>query len=320
MFAALLAAALPSARAQPDQAHRFGDKPVRIIVPFGAGANSDVITRLIAHKVTERGGPKIVVDNRPGGGGVVGALAAKQASADGHTLFAANTGTHALLQFVQKIPYDPLKDFRPITQLFYFPTFLAVPAKLPAASVAELVAYGRGRAEGLIFGSQGIGSSPHILGMQLASAAGLKLQHVPYPAGGAPMNLDLVAGRLDFVFSTYSSLNDHRREGRVKFLAVAGAARSPLAPEIPTTAEAGLAGLESSSWFGLVAPAGTPDAVIATLHGMFTGAAHAPDVVARLQEQAVVVHTQSPAEFAALIERDINRLGTIVKASGARAD
>jgi len=312
---AILVACCTSAHAQP-----FPDRPIRIIIPFGAGANSDVFTRLISQKVTERGGPQVIIENRPGGGGVVGAQAARQAKPDGYTLFAANMGTQVLLPFLQKVPYDPVKDFRPVTQLFFFPLFMIVPAKIPGSSVAELVAYGRGRPEGLSFGSQGIGSNPHILGMQLANASGLNLQHVPYPAGGAPMNLDLVAGRLDLVFSTFSSLNDQRREGKVKFLAIVAPKRSDLAPEIPTMAEAGFPGLDTNTWFGLVVPAGTPDATVIVLNKLFVAAAQSPDVVAKLREQAVVVQTQSPAEFAAIIDRDIGRLGKIVKASGARTD
>ena len=311
---AVLVAAPAAARAQAT------DRPIRIIIPFGPGANSDVITRLIAQKVTERGGPQVIIENRPGGGGVVGALAAKQAKPDGQTLFAANMGSHVLLPFLQKIPFDPVKDFRPVTQLFYFPLFMIVPAAIPARTAAELVAWGRGRPEGLAFGSQGVGSNPHILGMQLANSTGLKMQHVPYPAGGAPMNLDIIAGRLDLVFSTYASLNDHRRDGKVKFLAIVAPKRSPLAPDIPTMAEAGFPGLDTNTWFGLVAPAGTPEAVVAALNKLFAGAANAPDVVAKLNEQAVVVQTQSPAEFAAIIDSDINRLGNIVRASGAKAD
>ncbi|WP_338617123.1 tripartite tricarboxylate transporter substrate-binding protein [Pigmentiphaga sp. CHJ604] len=298
----------------------LSDKPIRIIVPFAAGANSDVVTRMIAQQVTDNGGPSFFIDNRPGGGGTVGAVAAKRAEPDGHTLFAANIATHAVLQSIQSLPYDPVKDFRPITELFYFPTYLIVPERLPVKSVSELIALAKAKPDGLSFGSQGIGSTPHLLGAMLQHEAGANLVHIPYAAGGGPMNIDLVAGRLDMVFSTYASMNPHRESGKVRFLAIASSKRSDVAPEVPTLAEAGYSGVELDNWFGRVAPAGTPDAVIDELNQLFVKAANDPAIVAKLKEQGITMATQSPAEFGALMAADAERVAKVVKATGIKLD
>lgn len=318
LYLCTFAMCLTALTAAPAGAQAFPNKPLRIIVPFAAGANSDVIIRMIAQRVTDGGGPTVIIDNRPGGGGVIGAMAAKQAQPDGYTLFAANIATQSILPSMQELAYDPVKDFRPITQLFYFPTYLIVPARIPANTVGELMALAKRSPDGLSFGSQGIGSTPHLLGAMLQNASGAKLVHIPYPGGGGPMNIDVTAGRLDMVFSTYASLKQQRDQGKVKFLAIASSRRSAVAPELPTLSEAGFPGIELDSWFGLVAPAGTPDAVIAALHRLFVQAAQAPDIVGKLREQGITVATLAPRDFAALIERDAERLGKVAKAAGIR--
>jgi tripartite-type tricarboxylate transporter receptor subunit TctC len=299
-------------------AQTFPAKPIRIIVPYAAGANSDVLTRAVAQKVTKQGGPTFVIDNKPGGGGVIGAMAARQAAPDGYTLFVANSSTHGILPALQKLPYDFQKDFQPITQLFYFANFLIVPGPVQANSVQELVALAK-TSGGLTFGSQGNGSPGHLLGAMLQQKSGAPLVHVPYAGGGGPMNIDVVAGRLDMVFSTWASLRSHQEQGKVRFLAVASAQRSPLTPNIPTMAEQGLPGVELDAWFGLVAPAGTPTAVVSSLHAMFDQAARSPDLIERFQSQGVTLATQSPAVFADQIRREAERLGQVVRASNLSA-
>ncbi len=298
----------------------LSDRPVRIVIPFAAGANSDVLTRAIAQRVTENGGPTFVIENRPGGGGAIGALAARKAAADGHTLFAANTATHAILPAIQNVAYDPERDFEPITPLFSFPNFLIVPARLPVNNVNELVELAASTPEGLTLGSQGIGSPGHLLGAMLEQETGAQLVHVPYTGGGGPMNIDVVAGRLDLVFSTYASLKQHADDGRVKFLAIASAERSPVAPEIPTIREAGIPGVELDAWFGLVAPAGTPADVVEALNAMFVEAANSPDIVERFKAEGITVSTSSPEDFKAYIQRESARLKAVVDASDLRID
>lgn len=312
--------ALATAYSVPAWAQPLPSKPIRIIIPFAAGANSDVLIRTIAQRVTHNGGPNFVIENKPGGGGSIGALAVKNSAPDGHTLFAANTGTHAILPAIQSVPYDAQKDFQAITQLFYFPNFLIVPERLAAKNVQEFVALAKSTSGGLAFGSQGVGSPGHLLGAMLQQQAGIPLTHVPYAGGGDPMNIDVVAGRLDMVFSTYASLKQQRDQGRVKFLAVASAQRSAVAPDTPTMKEMGVPGVELDAWFGLVASAGTPHTVVASLNTIFTLAAQSPDLVDRFMTQGVTIATKSPTEFAAQIARDGERLGGVAKASGIRAD
>lgn len=317
-LAALSALALlglaPGAKAQA-----FPSKPVRIVVPYAAGANSDVLTRAVAQKVTEQGGPTFVIDNKPGGGGVIGAMAARQAAADGYTLFVANSSTHGILPALQKLPYDFQKDFQPITQLFYFSNFLIVPGRVQAGSVQELLALAK-KSDGLTFGSQGNGSPGHLLGAMLQQQSGAPLVHVPYAGGGGPMNIDVVAGRLDMVFSTWASLRSHQEQGKVRFLAVASAQRSNVAPHIPTLAEQGLPGVALDAWFGLVAPAGTPAPIVSALHAMFDRAARAPDLAERFQAQGVTLAPNTPAAFAEQMRHEAERLGQVVRASRISAN
>lgn len=301
------------------KAQTFPSKSIRIVVPYAAGANSDVLTRAVAQKVTEQGGPGFFIENRPGGGGVIGAMAARQAAPDGYTLFVANSSTHGILPALQKLPYDFQKDFQPITQLFYFSNFLIAAQGLQVTNVQALVALAR-KSDGLSFGSQGNGSPGHLLGAMLQQQSGAPLVHVPYPGGGGPMNIDVVAGRLDMVFSTWASLKSHQEQGKVKFLAVASAQRSPVAPHIPTMAEQGLPGVELDAWFGLVAPAGTLPAVVSALHAMFDRAARSPDLVERFQAQGVTLAPTTPAAFAEQMRREAARLGQVVRSSNISAN
>lgn len=301
--------------AQHARAQTFPAKPIRLIVPYAAGANSDVLTRAMAQKVTEQGGPSFIIENKPGAGGVIAVMAARQAAPDGYTLLVANSSTHGILPALQKLPYDFLRDFQPVTQLFYFSNFLIVPARVPAASIPELVTLAKSSG-GLSFGSQGNGSPGHLLGAMLQQKSGAPLVHVPYAAGGGPMNLDVVAGRLDMVFSTWASLKAQQDQGKVRFLAVASAQRSPMAPGIPTMAEQGLPDVVLDAWFGLVAPAGTPSAVVSAVHAMFDRAAQTPDLMERFHAQGVTLAPLPPAAFAEQITRESARLARVVQAAG----
>lgn len=288
--------------------------PVKLVIPYAAGANSDVFTRSLAQRVTEQGGPLFVVENRPGGGGAIAAMAVKQAAPDGLTLLAANVGSHAILPAIQPLGYDPLRDFVPITQLFYFPNFLIVPARIPADSASTLLAWAAQQAQGLSYGSQGVGSPGHLLGAMLAqSASGSRLVHVPYAAGGGAMNMDLIAGRLDLVFSTYASLRSHVKQGKARFLAVASAQRFASLPQVPTLAEAGFPGVELDSWFGLVAPAGTPAAVIDTLERQFAAAAQSPDLRERFGAQGVSLAAEGASAFSLRIGHDAQRFDRLAQ-------
>jgi tripartite-type tricarboxylate transporter receptor subunit TctC len=297
------------------QAQEFPSRPITVVVGLPAGGGVDVSMRRYAELVGRSLGQRIVIENRPGGGGVVAAMAVKQAAPDGYTLLLANAGTHATLQWLQELPYDPVKDFSPVSELFYFPSFMTVPARIPATTVGEFVALARGTPGGLTYGSQGVGSTGYLLGTMLKIMSGAPLVHVPYP-GGSPMNMDTVLGRLDSSFSTFNFMNEYRKAGKVKFLAAALSQRSPRVPDVPTMAEAGFPGIDFTTWFGLVAPAGTPADIVRKLNHEFVKAARDPELVGRLDQQGIEPKAGSPDEFAALMRTDSERIGKVIKSIG----
>jgi tripartite-type tricarboxylate transporter receptor subunit TctC len=303
--------------AAPWTAHSedFPSRPITVVVGLPPGGGVDVSMRRYAELVGRKLGQRIIIENRPGGGGVVAAMAVKQARPDGYTLLLANAGTHATLQWLQELAYDPVKDFSPVSELFYFPSFMTVPARIPAMTVGEFVALARVTAGGLTYGSQGVGSNGYLLGSILKIMSGAPLVHVPYP-GGSPMNMDTVLGRLDSSFSTFNFMNEYRKAGKVKFLAVALSELSPRVPDVPTMAEAGFPGIDFTTWFGLVAPAGTPADIVRKLNQEFVNAAHDPELVGRLDQQGIEPKAGSPDDFAALMRTDTERIGKVIKSIG----
>jgi tripartite-type tricarboxylate transporter receptor subunit TctC len=301
-------------------AELLSSRPISIVIPFTPGASSDTLQRLVAKKVTENTGQTIVVESRPGGGGAVGASAVKVASPDGHTLFQANAGSHAANPALYgTLSYDPIKDFRPITLMWSFPQLLAVPLDSPAKSVSELVALAATKPGGLSFASQGTGAGGHLLGEMLKARTGANMVHVPY-RGAGPAALDLAAGRVDFFFVAYSSVLPFLQAGKVRLLGVSSPKRLPVLPDIPTMREVGFAGIELDAWFGLVAPAGTPDAVIGKLNVAFVQALRDPGVVQQITDQGAEAVTATPAEFAAFIASEIERMAKIVKSVGVKGE
>jgi tripartite-type tricarboxylate transporter receptor subunit TctC len=301
-------------------AQTFPSRPITIVVPFPPGGVTDPVARMAGQKVTESTGQPVVVDNRPGGGGLIGAEIVKRAAPDGHTLFFGHFGTHAVNPYLySKLPYDAVKDFQPITLLISTLSILVVPAESPAKTLTELIQYGRTKPGGLNYASQGIGSGGHLLGEMMKARTGLNMTHVPY-RGSAPAVADLLAGRGDLFFDALITSGPHVRDGKFRALGITSTKRHPLFPDVPTMAEAGMADMELDAWFGLFAPAGTPPAVVRKLNEEFVRAMKQPDVVKRFSEQGLDVMTNTPEEFAALIARDSARLGKVVKESGARAD
>ncbi|HEY7661483.1 MAG TPA: tripartite tricarboxylate transporter substrate-binding protein [Xanthobacteraceae bacterium] len=300
-------------------AELLSSRPISIVIPFTPGASADTLQRIVAKKVSENTGQVLVVESRPGGGGAIAAAAVKQAPPDGHTLLQANAATHAVnVSLYPTLPYDPVKDFRPITLMWSFPQLLAVPRDSPAHSVAELVALAKSRPAGLSFASQGSGSGGHLLGAMLKARTGANMVHVPY-RGAGPAALDLATGRVDFFFASYSSLLPFLQAGKVRVLAVTAPQRLPALPDAPTMREAGFAGIEVDTWFGLVAPAGTPDDVIEKLHGAFVQAVRDPDVAKQMADQGAHPVVDTPAEFAAFIAAQTKRMAEIVRSVGVKA-
>src|SRR5262245_57752779 len=283
---ALAALLVASATAGSEaEAELLSSRAISIIIPLTPGASADTLHRIANKKVSENTGQTLVVESRPSGGGAIAAAAVKQAPPDGHTLFQANAATHAAnVSLYPTLPYDPVKDFRPITLQWSFPQLLAVPVDSPAKSVSELVELAKSKPSGLSFASQGTGSGGHLLGEMLKTKTGANLVHIPY-RGAGPAALDLAAGRVDFFFVSYSSVLPFLQAGKVRALAVTSPKRLPAMPDTPTMREVGFGSIELDAWFGLVAPAGTPDAIISKLNAAFVQAIRDPDVVKQIVDQ-----------------------------------
>jgi tripartite-type tricarboxylate transporter receptor subunit TctC len=302
-----------SAQAQSD----YPSRAITLLVPFAAGGSSDVVMRLVSAKVAESVKQTIIIENRPGGGGNVAAMALKNAPPDGYTLMMGHTGTHAInATLYPDLKFDPIKDFQPITALISFNNILIVPEASPAKTAAELVAFAKSKPDGLTYASQGVGAGGHLLGVILAKQTGIKLVHVPY-RGVAPAVTDMVAGRVDMMFSSYLTSSPHIESGKLRMLAIAGARRHPQIPDVPTMAEAGFPGVEMEQWFGLFAPAGTPDPIVRRLNREFVAVLQSDEVNKTLLPQGSIIIPGTPEDLAARIARDVVALGKVVKDSGA---
>jgi tripartite-type tricarboxylate transporter receptor subunit TctC len=301
-------------RAQSD----FPSRPITIVVPFPPGGSSDTVTRIVAAKLADNLKASIVIENRGGGGGVPAAIAMKQATPDGYTLFLANNGLFAIMPaMTADIRFDPVKDFQPVTNLFSFPSVLVVPAASPANSVKDLVGLARSKPGGLNYASQGVGSGGHVLGEMLRLASGAPFVHVPY-RGAGPAVQDLAAGNVDLLFSSYVSAIGQVQAGKLKVLGWTAPKRSPALPDVPTMAEVGYPSVELEVWQGIMAPLGTPPALVKRLNEEFIKAAMAPEVVSKVAVQAVDITTNTPEQFGRLIASDVDRLGKVVRDAGIK--
>jgi len=301
-------------------AQAFPSKPITIVVPFPPGGVTDQTSRLVGRKISENTGQPVIIDNRPGAGGQIGANVVKQARPDGYMVFVANIGSHAINQTLySKLSYDPIKDFEPVTCMIQTPQVVVVPPTSPIKSIAELIAYAKANPGKVTYASQSVGSGGHIAGEVFKSKDHLDILHVPYK-GSAPALADIMAGRVDFFVDAFLTAYPLIKDGRIRALAITADKRSPLLPDLPTMQELGYFGYDVIPWFGIAAPAGTPRPVIERLNAEFVKALRSPDVVKRLAEVGVDVVANSPDEFAAMIKSETARWGEVVKASGARAD
>jgi tripartite-type tricarboxylate transporter receptor subunit TctC len=308
-------AVAPAASAQES----FPTRPITIVVPFPPGGSSDVVTRLVAQRLGENLKTNVVIDNRGGGGGVPAAISIKQTTPDGYTLFLANNGLFAIMPALNAdIRFDPIKDFQPVTPLFSFPSVLVVPSTSPARTVKELIELAKSKPGGLNYASQGVGSGGHILGEMLRLRSGAPLVHVPY-RGAGPAVQDLAAGNVDLLFSSYVSAIGQVQAGKLRILAWTAARRSPALPDVPTMAEAGYPGVELEIWQGIVAPLGTPPAIVRKLNEEFVKAAKSPDIVAKVAAQAVEMYTTVPEDMTKLLASDIARLGKVIRDAGIKS-
>jgi len=301
-------------------AQDFPVKSVRIIVPFAAGGASDVSTRIAAPKFGEMLGQPVVIDNRAGANGIVGSEITAKSPADGYTVLMATNGTHAVnISLYPKLSYDPLRDFVPVTEVVSLTNILVVHPSLPVKSVKELIALARLKPGELNYGSGGNGGTPHLSGELFKSMAKVDLTHVPYKGGGLSTTA-LLSGEVTMTFNTMLTSINLIKSGRLRPLGVTGTRRSPLMPAVPTISEAGVPGYEASTWYGLVAPAGTPKAAVSKLHTSMVKALSVAEVRNQLVSQGADPVGNSPAEFEAVIRADITKWAKVVKASGARPD
>jgi tripartite-type tricarboxylate transporter receptor subunit TctC len=318
MTSAAAVAALGPARAfaqSSSPSASWPQRPVKVVVAFAPGGNSDSIARIACQRLGEALGQTFVIENRPGGGGTIGAEAVARAAPDGYTLFVAATPQMSITPWIQKVPYDPVKDFAAISNVGSNPFVLSVNAKLPIKSVADFIAYVRERPGKVTFGSGGVGTLNHLSMTLFAKLAGVDITHVPYKGGG-PAMADLIAGHINAMFANLSDALGQAGAGTIRLLAVSSDKRAKQIPDVPTVIESGFPTFKTTTWNGLVAPVGTPKAIIATVAAELARASKEPKYIERLAHIGVDAIGDTPDEFAATIAADLAFWGEAVKAAG----
>lgn len=311
-------AALAGATAAGAQA--FPTKPVRIIVPQTPGGASDALARIVGQKLSDRWGQPVVVENKPGAGGNVGTDLVAKSPADGYTLLMSYVGTQAINGSIYKsLSYDPYKDFATVATVATVPFALVVNQNFPPKTVPELIAFAKSHPGKINFGSAGNGSLNQLLGEMVNMDQGVKLVHVPYK-GAAGALTDTIAGQIQMTFSSLPSVAGHIRGDKVRALAVTGPKRSPAFRNVPTLGESGLKGFEISPWFGLLAPAGTPEAVVKKINADVTELLHDKDLQEKFAAAGADPYATTPEQFGRILQDDIHKWAQVVKASGARID
>lgn len=306
--------------AQLAHGQTWPSKPIRYVVPFAPGGTTDILGRMVATGLSVSLGQPVVVENKPGQAGSIGAAELARAPADGHTIGGGTVSSHAInATLYPKLPYDPLKDFSPITMLATLPNMLVVHPSLGVNSVQELITLLKANPNKYSFGSAGNGTSQHISGELFKIMTGVSMQHIPYKGSG-PMIPDLLSGTIAVSFENITTAYPPAKAGKLRALAVTSAQRSFLAPEVPSMAEAGLPGYNITSWQAMFAPAGTPKEIVSRLHAETVKILRAPDNEKKLAELGLEPGGMSPPELTAFIRAEIPRLGKVVKASGARVD
>lgn len=297
----------------------YPSKPIRMIVPFPPTAGSDIVARLVGLTLSERLGQNVVVDNRPGAGGTIGAELAAQAAPDGHTLLTISTSHTVNVSLYKKLPYDMEKDFAPIALVASTAPMLSVNLSVSATSVKELVALAKSKPRELNFASSGIGSSSHLAGEIFRSMAGIELVHVPYKGSG-PALIGLLAGQVQLAFFSIPSTLPHVKTGKLRALAVGSARRSRLLPDLPTIAEVGVPNYDAVTWYGVLAPARTPRSILDRLNKEINQGLQRADMRERLLSQGAEPLAGTPEQFGAHIRAEIDKYAKIVRDIGARVE
>jgi len=294
-------------------------RPIRFVVGYPPGGATDIIARAVALRLTDALGQQVLVDNRPGAGGILGSDIVARATPDGYTILLATTSHGVNPSLYAKLPYDTVKSFAPVTQVASLQQVLVVNPALPVKSVADLIALAKAKPGQLNFASSGAGQALHLAGELFKTLAGIDIVHVPYK-GGAPARTDLLAGQVHMMFESMISVMPFVAGGKLRALAVSGAKRSPAAPGLPTMAEAGVPGFDSSGWVGVLAPAGTPAPVVGRLHKETVGVLAQADVRERLASSGGEVVGSTPEAFAEFIRQQLATWAKVVKASGAKIE
>lgn len=317
LFAAALALTVLALTAGAAAAQDYPGRPVRIVVGFGPGASGDIAARVLAQKLGQILGQQFIVENRSGAGSNIATNYVAKAPKDGYTLLQGTVANTISAALTPNLPYDLIKDFVPVALFATVPNLVVVHPSVGARNITELITLARGTPDGLAFGSAGVGSGSHFSGELFNVMAGIKLVHVPYP-GTAQAVTDLLGGRVQVVFSPASSALQFVEEGRIIALASTGSRRAKIAPDLPTVAESGLPGYDTSGWFGLLAPAGVPRAIIERLAAATREAVTSRDVYGPLQQQGMEVESGTSAEFAAYVAADMAKWTRAAAAAGVK--
>jgi tripartite-type tricarboxylate transporter receptor subunit TctC len=313
-----LATAVAGAQAGAAGAQAYPVKPIRFVVPFAPGGPNDILARLMGPKLTEAWGQQVIVENRPGGGTVIGTELVAKAPPDGHTLLIVSTSHTSNPTLVRKLPFDTLRDLAPVMLVATSANVLVAHPSLPARSVKELIAIARARPEQVAYASGGNGTSTHLSGELFAQMAGVKMIHIPYKGGG-PAVVALLSGEVSWMFSPLLASMPHIQTGRMRALAVTTHRRAPVLPAVPTVAET-LAAFEAPAWYGVSTTGGTPKEVIAKVNQEMARALNATDMRERLAREGVDVVAGSPEEFGAFFRNEIEKWAKVIKQAGIRLD
>lgn len=300
-------------------AQSWPTKPVRMIIAFPPGGPTDLVSRVLAQKLSEQLGQQVIVDNKPGAGGNIAAELAARAAPDGYTIFYNTSAIVIGPALYGKVNYDTLKDFAPVLLTASVPMVLVVNPQLPARSVKEFLDLAKSRSGALNYSSSGTGTITHLASAMMSTQTGIQTQHIPYK-GSAPGLVDLASGQTQFMIDTINTVLPYVRDNRLRGLAVTSVKRSPLLPDLPTLAEAGISGFEAAAWQGIVVPTGTPNEIVQKLNAEVNKALAHPDIRSRLAAQGADILGGTPAEYAAYLRSEMPRWAKAVKDSGAKAE